>query len=155
MVLIDLLVNFLPTELLKHSRKGKCLDKFEYRWCEDKTFCDIACLKEYTSRWNKHEGFTADQLIIFLRKPFKEIQRRNELRISSQWINNIVKFFPHSCRAASSSIAKHIDVSINEIIRRDCWENLINFFKYYDKEITEYAPDEIEFNRICAVWNNV
>ena len=72
MVLIDLLVNFLPTEVLKHSRKGKRLDKFEYRWCEDKTLCDIACLKEYTSRRNKHEGLAADQLIIFLRKPFKE-----------------------------------------------------------------------------------
>ena len=72
MVLIDWLVNFLPTELLKHFRKGKRLDKFEYRWCEDKTLCDIACLKEYTSRRNKHEGLTADQLIVFLRKPFKE-----------------------------------------------------------------------------------
>ena len=72
MVLIDLLVNFLPTEVLKHSRKGKRLDKFEYRWCEDKTLCVIACLKEYTSRRNKYEGLTADQLIIFPRKPVKE-----------------------------------------------------------------------------------
>ena len=72
MVLIDLLVNLLLTELLKHSRKGKRLDKFEYRWCEDNTLCDTACIKEYTSRRNKHEGLTADQLIIFVRKPFKE-----------------------------------------------------------------------------------
>ena len=72
MVLIDLLVNFLLTELLKHSRKGKRLDKFEYRWCKDKTLCDTACIKEYTSRRNKHEGLTAEQLIIFVRKPFKE-----------------------------------------------------------------------------------
>ena len=72
MVLIDLLVNLLPTELLKHSRKGKRLDKFEYRWCEGKTLCDTACIKEYTSRRDKHEGLTADQLIIFVRKPFKE-----------------------------------------------------------------------------------
>ena len=72
MVLIDVLVDFLPTELLKHSRKGKRLDKFEYRWCEDKTLCDIACLKEYTSRGNKHKGLTAEQLIISPRKPFKE-----------------------------------------------------------------------------------
>ena len=72
MVLIDLLVNFLPTELLKHSRKGERLDQVKYRWCEGKTLCDIACQKGYTSRRNKHEGLTADQLIIFLRKPFKE-----------------------------------------------------------------------------------
>ena len=84
MVLIDLLVNFLPTELLKHSRKGKRLDKFEYRWCEDKTLCFMACLKEYISRQNKHEGLTADQLIIFLRKPFKEVSTN----ATTKWIKD-------------------------------------------------------------------
>ena len=39
MVLNDVLVTFLPTEVLKHSSKGKLLDKFEYRWNEDKTLC--------------------------------------------------------------------------------------------------------------------
>ena len=29
-----------------------------------------------------------------------------------------------------------------------------NFFKYYDKEITEYVVDDIDFNRICRVNNN-
>ena len=72
MVLIDVIVNFSPTEVLRQSAKGKRLDKFEYGWCENKTLCVIACLKEYTSRRNKHAGLTADQLIIFLRKPVKE-----------------------------------------------------------------------------------
>ena len=72
MVLNDLSVTFIPTEVLKHSRKGKPLDKFEYRaYDEDKTLCVIACLKEYISRHNKHEELTTDQLIITLRKPFK------------------------------------------------------------------------------------
>ena len=31
MVLNDLSVTFIPTEVLKHSRKGKHLNKFEYR----------------------------------------------------------------------------------------------------------------------------
>ena len=48
-------------------------------------------------------------------------------------------FFPLSCRAASSSKAKCIDLDIDVIIRRGCWENRKNLFKYYDKEITEYA----------------
>ena len=47
MVLIDLLVNFLPTEVLRYFRKGKRLDKFEHRWCEDKTLCVIVCLGIY------------------------------------------------------------------------------------------------------------
>ena len=71
MVLNDLLVTFIPTDELKHSRKAKPLDKFEYRTYEDKTLCVIACLKEYISRRNKHEGLTIDHLIITLRKPFK------------------------------------------------------------------------------------
>ena len=90
MVLNDLSVTFIPTEVLKHSRKGKPLDKFEYRaYDEDKTLCVIACLKEYISRRNKHEGLTTDQLIITLRKPFKErsfcryTMRRIKIKISS------------------------------------------------------------------------
>ena len=66
-------------------------------------------------------------------------------------MNNIVNLSPHGCRAASTSIAKHIDVNINEIIRRGCWENRINPSKYYEKELTEYAPGDIEFNRIGRV----
>ena len=72
MVLNDVSVTFIPTEVLKDFRKGKPLDKFEYRVCdEDKTLFIVACLKEYISRCNKHEGLTTDQLIITLRKPLK------------------------------------------------------------------------------------
>ena len=114
MVLNDVLVTFLPTEVLKHSSKGKLLDKFEYRWNEDKTLCVIACLKEYTSRRNKHEGLTADQSIITLRKPFKEVYTNTMTKWIKDFfaVNNIVNFSPHSFRAASSSIAKRIDVNI-------------------------------------------
>ena len=46
----DLLVNFIPTEVLKHSRKNKRPVKFEYRVYEDKTLCVITYLKNYISR---------------------------------------------------------------------------------------------------------
>ena len=94
---------------------------------------------------------TADQLIITHRKSFKGAS----IDTMRQWIkdifivNNIVNFSPHSCRAASSSKAKQIDVNIDEIIRRGCWKNRKNFFKFYDKEITEYSSENIDFNRIC------
>ena len=143
--------------VLKHSRKDKLIDKFEYRAYEEKILCVITCLKEYISRGNKHERLTTGQLIITLRKPFKG----TFIDTKRRWIkdifivNNIVNFSPHSCRAASSSKAKCIDVNIDEIIRRGCWKNRKSFFKYYDKEITEYAPDDIDFNRISRVNNNV
>ena len=69
--------------------------------------------------------------------------------------NKIVNFSPHICRAASSSKVKCIDVNIDEIIKKGCWKNRKNFFIYYDKKITEYALDDIDFNKVCRVNNNV
>ena len=66
-------------------------------------------------------------------------------------LNNIVDFSPHSCRAASTNKAKNMEVNIDEILKRGCWKNRKNFFIYYDKVITEYAPDDIDFNGICQV----
>ena len=129
MVLNDLSVTFMATEVLKHSRKGKYLDKFEYRAYVDKRLCVIAFLKKYISICNKHEELTTDQLIMTHRKPFKGVSI-DTMRI---WIkdifivNNIVNFSPHSCQAASSSKAKQIDVNIDEIISRGCSKNRKNF----------------------------
>ena len=54
MVLNDLSVTFILTEVLKHSRKGKTLDKYEYRSYTDKKLCIISCLREYLTRRDKH-----------------------------------------------------------------------------------------------------
>ena len=70
-------------------------------------------------------------------------------------VNKILNFSPHSCWATSSSKAKRIDVNIDKVIKRGCWKNQKNFFVFYDKEITEYAPDNIDFNGIFRVINNV
>ena len=70
-------------------------------------------------------------------------------------VNNIVNFSHHSSRTASSGIAKCIDVSIKEIIRRGGWKNRKTLFKYYEKEITKSASGDIEFIKIFRVWNNV
>ena len=157
MVLNRLSVTFTPTEELKHSRKGKSLDKFEYGAYECKTLCVIAYLKEYISRRNKQEELITDQLIITLKKSFKEAS----IDTLRRWIkyifivDNIVNFSPHRCRVASSSKAKFININIDEIIRRSCWISRKRFFKCYGKEITEYALDHIGFNSICRVNSNV
>ena len=38
---------------------------------------------------------------------------------------------------------------------KESWKNRKNVFIYYDKEIAEYVPDDLDFNRICKVNNNV
>ena len=154
MVLNELSVTFIPTEKLKHSWKGKPLDKFEYRSYRDKKLCIISCLREYLTSQDKHVILNTDQLIITLRKPFRGSSIDTIMRYVKDIfiLNNIIDFSPCSWRAASTSKAKNIEVSTDEILKQGCWKNPKNFFIYYDKVITEHAPDDQYFNRICWVW---
>ena len=153
MVLNNLSVTFIPTEVLKHSAKGKPLYKFEYRSYADKKLRVISCLKEYLTRRYKLVGLNMNQLIITLKKPFKGAA----IDTMRRWVkdililNNIVDFSPDGCQAASTTNAKDMEVNIDEILKRGCWKNRKNFFICYDKVINEYSPDDVELNRICEV----
>ena len=96
MFLNDLSVTFIPTEVLKHSRKDKHPDKFVYTWYTDKKLCIMSCLREYPTRREKYVGLNTDQLIITLKKPFKgewiDTMRRWTKDIFI--LNNIGDFFP-------------------------------------------------------------
>ena len=70
MVLNDL-CDFYLHRSINHSRKGKPLDKVEYRSHTDKKLCIISCLREYLTRWDKHVGLSTEQLSITLKKSFK------------------------------------------------------------------------------------
>ena len=125
MVPNDLSVTFIPTEVLNHSRKSKSLDKFEYRLYTDKKLCIILRLREYLTRRDKNIGLNTEQLIITIKKPFKgastDIMRR--LVKDNFALNNIVDFSPHSCRAASTSKVKNMEVNIDDILKQGCWKN--------------------------------
>ena len=71
MVLNNLSVTFIPTEVLKHSAEGKSLYKFEYRSYADKKLRIISCLREYLTRRDELVRLNMNQLIITLKKPFK------------------------------------------------------------------------------------
>ena len=66
-------------------------------------------------------------------------------------LNNIIDFSPHSYWASSRSKAKNMDVNIDEILKQGCWKNQKNLLIYHDKIVSKYAPDKIDFNRICRV----
>ena len=151
MILNDLSVTFSPTGVLKQSRDGTPLDTFEYRAYPDKRLCVIDCLNEYIFRRDQHADLLSDQLIITTRKPFHGASTDTMRRWMKEVFhkNNIINFSPHSCQAASTSKAKSLDVDIDEIIKKGCWKNRKNFFKFYDKNIIEFAPDDVEFNKIC------
>lgn len=61
---------------------------------------------------------------------------------------NYIDFSPHSCRTASASKAKTWRSTLTYMLKQGCWENKKKY-KYYDKVITEYAPDDTYINRIC------
>ena len=102
--------------------------------------------------WDKHVGLNKEHLIITLKKPFKGVS----IDTMRSWVKNIFIlnswfFFSHICWAASTSKAKNMEVNIDEILKPDRWKNRKNLFIFYDKVITTYAPDDIDFNRICQV----
>ena len=63
--------------------------------------------------------------------------------------NNIIEFCPHSYLAASTTKVTSIDINIDDIITRYCWENRKTFFKFYEKNMVKFAPDDMDFNCLC------
>ena len=102
MVLNNLSVTFIPTEVLQNFRKGKALDKCECRSYTNKKLCIISCLRKYLVRRDKHVCLNTDQLIITLKKQCEEAP----IYTMRSWVNDIfrpndiVDFSPHSCLAA-------------------------------------------------------
>ena len=56
-------------------------------------------------------------------------------------------FMPHSCRAAETSKAKKLNVNMEDILKQGCWKNM-KTFKKHEKEITDYADDDVDFMKI-------
>ena len=64
--------------------------------------------------------------------------------------NNIIDFFPYGYRAVSTSKTKIIEVNIDDIIHHNVVVKIRKtFFKFYDKNIFEFAPHGMDFNRTC------
>lgn len=54
--------------------------------------------------------------------------------------NNLIGFSPHTCQAASTRKVNLINMDVDEII--------LNFSKFYKRQLTVNAPNEIELNSI-------
>ena len=61
------------------------------------------------------------------------------------------KFFSHYSQAVSISKVNTINNNVDQIISGGCWKNSKNLSIFYNKDITEYVSDKIEFN--CIVNN--
>lgn len=148
MILNKISVTFSPVYPLKHSKKGRKLETFTYRAYDKTNLCIISCLREYLARRKDKVHQDCTQLIITYGKPYKEAS----IDTVRRWVKDIFKineifdFTPHSCRSASTSKAKAINVDITEILKRGCWKNEKTFRSFYDKEIVQ--PINVEFEKI-------
>ena len=72
-------------------------------------------------------------------------------------LNNIVEFSPHSYQAESMRKAEHggPNWKYTETRLLKKFQKKKKNFIYYDKIITVYDPDDIDFNRTCLVKNNI
>ena len=70
MVLNDVSVTFIPSTVLKHSRKGRPLNKFGYEAYTNITLHFVHCFKGYIFKLNNIEGILSDLLTVTIEKQF-------------------------------------------------------------------------------------
>ena len=95
--------------------------------------CIILCLREYFIRHANKENLSSKKLIITLRKPYKGAS----IVAMHRWIKviflsnfNTADSSAHSCQVASTSNAKQLEISVDDIFQKGYWENCKNFFMY-------------------------
>ena len=147
MIITSISVTFVPNEPLKQSRQGSTLDTFEYRKYDKEELCVVACLNEYLCRREKRTSATL--LLLTYGKPYKPAAIDSIRRWVKELFTeaNIFEFTPRSCPAASTGKANYLNVSIEDILKKGCWKNAQNFYKYYNKEIL-FQADDADFQRI-------
>ena len=74
MIINDISILFAPSHVLKHSRKNKKLNTFEYRsYPHNSKLCVVNCLKNYLDRRDKKVSPNIKKLLITYKKPYKEV----------------------------------------------------------------------------------
>ena len=149
MTINDISITFAPSHVLKHSSKSNKLNVFTYRsYPQDVRLCVVDCLKVYLDRRKPKVPENEKNLFITHKKPYKAAT----IDTLRRWVKNaleeagIYNFSAHSCRSASTSKAKNLNIDLEEIMKRACWKNESTFKKHYDKEIIEYNDES--FNKI-------
>ena len=130
----------------KTCKQGKKLPQSEfYEFVEDPILCPVACLNTYldtSGHWRSKngEGLTVpNQLLISHTKPHEEVTKPTIAR----WLKEILSlagidintYKAHSTRAAASSKAESMGLSIEEVIAKGNWSSKSMFEKFYRKPI--------------------
>ena len=126
-------------DLLKQSRPGHHLDEISLAaYPNDKDLCVLHVYKTYIHRTNKLRG-SEFKLFISTQKPHKSVT----IDTIGRWIKTVMidagidmsLFSPHSTRAAATSAAARMNVSIDTILRTAGWTGDSTFRKFYHKPV--------------------
>ena len=133
-------VILLPSKTMKHPKPNTPLEPLIYHDCpENQKLCIVDCLKSDIGMQKALVGEKIKDLIISFGKPHNPVSHNTVSRwIKSQLIDAGVDTFVFkacSCRLASSSKAKDIGVSLNEILKPGCWKRKDTFRTYYSRDI--------------------
>ena len=142
MVLMKDRCTFYIQELLKTSRPGKHFGKLELRaYHPDKRLCVVTFLEEYVRRTKPLRG--SSRLFISYQKPHGSVTTDTVGRWLRKVLENsgldVRKYGAHSTRAASTSAAKLVNISIQSIMDAAGWSNAETFRKFYDKPMDTEA----------------
>ena len=131
---------------LKTSKQGKKLPQSEfYEFPEDPHLCPVMCINTYLDRsgeWRSKtgEGNTIpNQLLLSHTKPHEEVTKATIARWLKEILAlagiNIGTYKAHSTRAAASSKAESMGLSIEEVIAKGNWSSKSMFERFYRKPI--------------------
>ena len=140
MFLSESCILFSISGLLKHSRPGRVLPPIQLvKYAPDSALCPVATLTTYLQLRRTLVAADVTPVFITYGKPHHPASKDSLAR----WIKDTLQcagidvdtFKPHSCRAASTSKASSVGVSIEDILRSGQWAKDSVFYKHYCKYI--------------------
>ena len=135
-------VSFKIPGLSKTRRSGPPREVSYASFSEAEIICPVNTLKVYLQQTEKFRSVAEDgsnPLFIAIRKPHKPVTSAT----ISRWMKNLMEqsgidveqFKPHSVRAAATSAASNLGVSIKDILKAANWARESTFLKFYHKPI--------------------
>ncbi len=125
-------------ELLKTTRPNSHFGVVEFVAYIEEPLCVRACLREYINRTKELRGNNTKLLISF-RKPHNAVTTSTVSRWLKETLRlsgiDITTYKSHSVRAAATSAAQLLNVTIEDILSAGGWAGAETFRKFYNKPL--------------------
>lgn len=131
---------FYFTKVTKSWKKGQAPPTLELKqFAPNNMMCVVSCLDVYLERSKSWRSDNQTQLLLSHLRPHNEVKTStiaNWVKLVLQRAGIDVKVFQaHSCRSASTSKAKVLGLSLEDILKRGQWTQSSTWQKFYNKDI--------------------